>query len=53
MSAPVRYCGRAGDTQGFDQVNVRVPGQLHGAGTVNVVVTADGQASNAVIVAVK
>ncbi len=51
VSSPVQYAGAQGQYPGFDQVNVQVPGAL--GGTVNVVVTADGQASNAVTVAVK
>jgi uncharacterized protein (TIGR03437 family) len=52
VSVPVAYAGAQGQYPGFDQVNVQLPGQLHGAGTVNVVLTVDGQASNAVQIAV-
>jgi uncharacterized protein (TIGR03437 family) len=45
---PVLYSGAQGPFAGLDQVNVALPASLAGAGTVNVVVTADGHASNAV-----
>ncbi|MDR3698403.1 MAG: glycosyl hydrolase family protein [Candidatus Sulfopaludibacter sp.] len=53
VSVPVQYAGAQGQYPGFDQVNVQLPGQLHGAGTVNVVLGIDGQASNSVQIAVK
>jgi uncharacterized protein (TIGR03437 family) len=34
----------------LDQVNLAVPQSAAGSGTVNVIVTADGTASNAVLV---
>jgi uncharacterized protein (TIGR03437 family) len=49
---PVQYAGAQGQFQGFDQVNIQLPAQLKGAGTVNLTLTVDGQASNAVQIAV-
>ncbi len=40
INAPVAYAGPAGSTPGLDQVNVLIPAQLAGAGTVNVVLSA-------------
>jgi uncharacterized protein (TIGR03437 family) len=45
-NAPVLYASAAPGFYGLDQVNVQVPAGL--TGTVNVVVTVDGQASNTV-----
>jgi len=42
--------GTAGSYYGLDQVNVLLPRSLVGAGTVNVVLTADGQTANTVTV---
>jgi uncharacterized protein (TIGR03437 family) len=47
-TVPVLYAGAEGSFQGLDQVNVHVPSSLAGAGTVNIVITADGQAANTV-----
>jgi len=52
INVPVQYAGAQGQYPGFDQVNIQLPGQLRGAGTVNVVLTVDGQKSNAVQIAV-
>ena len=48
VSVPVSYAGPQGQYSGFDQVNVAIPAQLRGQGTVNVTVTADGRTSNPV-----
>lgn len=48
VSVPVQYAGPQGQYPGFDQVNILLPASLAGAGTVNLVVTADGIAGNAV-----
>jgi uncharacterized protein (TIGR03437 family) len=45
---PVLFSGAQGGFAGLDQVNVALPNTLQGAGTVSVVVSADGQSSNAV-----
>lgn len=47
VSAPVQYAGASGYT-GEDQINIQIPNSVFGAGTVNVVLTADGQTSNTV-----
>ncbi|HTB14078.1 MAG TPA: hypothetical protein VK752_21045 [Bryobacteraceae bacterium] len=40
LNAPVAYAGPAGSTPGLDQVNVLIPPQLAGAGTVKVILSA-------------
>jgi uncharacterized protein (TIGR03437 family) len=40
VDAPVSYAGPAPGTPGLDQVNVLIPAQLAGSGTVNVVLSA-------------
>jgi uncharacterized protein (TIGR03437 family) len=46
-SVPAVYAAQA-TYPGLDQVNLQIPQSLAGAGTVNIVVTADGQAANTV-----
>ena len=46
VQAEVLYAGPQGEFLGLDQINVRVPKQLAGAGLVEVVVTVDGVVSN-------
>jgi uncharacterized protein (TIGR03437 family) len=48
INAQVLYASLAPGFEGLDQVNVKVPNGLIGAGTVNVVVTVDGQTANVV-----
>jgi uncharacterized protein (TIGR03437 family) len=48
--ATVAFAGAQGGSAGLDQVNVLLPAELKGAGRVELVVTADGVASNAVTV---
>jgi uncharacterized protein (TIGR03437 family) len=48
INAQVLYASLAPGFEGLDQVNVKIPNGLTGAGTVNVVVTVDGQTANAV-----
>jgi uncharacterized protein (TIGR03437 family) len=48
VSVPVQFAGAQGQYPGFDQVNILLPLSLQGAGTVNVVLTVDGQTANAV-----
>jgi uncharacterized protein (TIGR03437 family) len=48
QSVPVQYAGAAPGYTGEDQVNIQVPSSLYQSGTVSLVVTADGQASNTV-----
>ena len=50
VSVPVQYAGAQPNFPGLDQVNVYLPAALSGAGVVNVVLTADGQVSNTVMV---
>ena len=47
------YAGPQGQVPGMDQVNFGLPLSLRGSGTVNVVVTADGVASNPVQLAIQ
>jgi uncharacterized protein (TIGR03437 family) len=47
-SAQVAYAGPQGHYAGLDQVNVQLPKSLQGSGQSDVVLTTDGQASNAV-----
>jgi hypothetical protein len=51
QSAQVLYAGAAPGFQGLDQVNVALPAGFNLHGTVNVVVTVDGQAANTVTLA--
>jgi len=53
VDAPVSYAGPQDTYPGLDQVNVALPTSLHGAGVVDVVLTLDGQTSNAVQIAVQ
>jgi large repetitive protein len=48
--ATVAFAGAQSGSAGLDQVNVLLPAELKGAGRVELVVTADGVASNAVTV---
>ena len=52
VSVPVTYFGTQGTYPGLDQINITLPVSLSGSGEVDVVVTADGQSSNAVRIAV-
>jgi uncharacterized protein (TIGR03437 family) len=47
-AAPVLFAGPQGGASGLDQLNVLLPAELKAAGRVDVVVTADGVASNTV-----
>jgi uncharacterized protein (TIGR03437 family) len=53
VTAPVQYAGPAPGFEGLDQVNVGLPLTLRGSGQVNVVLTADGQSSNAVTIQIQ
>jgi uncharacterized protein (TIGR03437 family) len=48
INAPVAYAGSAGSAPGLDQVNVLIPPQLAGSGTVNVVLSAASIDTNVV-----
>ena len=52
-SVPVLYAGPQPSFAGLDQVNVPLPLSLRGSGEVPVVVTVDGQASNAVTISIQ
>ena len=52
IDAPVSYAGPQGSIAGLDQVNVLLPPQLAGRGTVNIALTADSNAANAVNIAI-
>ena len=54
LSVPVLYAGAASGFAGEDQVNIGpLPQSLAGAGSVNIVLTADGQAANTVNVTIQ
>jgi uncharacterized protein (TIGR03437 family) len=50
IAVPVLYAGAQPTFDGLDQVNVALPLELRGAGEVPVVLTVDGQTSNAVTI---
>ena len=52
VAAEVGYAGAQGDFAGLDQLNIRIPRSLPG-GEFDVIVTAEGKASNTVRVALK
>jgi uncharacterized protein (TIGR03437 family) len=53
INAPVAYAGPQGATPGLDQVNVLLPPQLTGSGTVDIVLTAASKAANVVNIAIQ
>lgn len=53
VSAPVSFAGAQGSYAGLDQANIQIPSSLAGKGSVNVVLTADGLASNVVTINMK
>jgi uncharacterized protein (TIGR03437 family) len=53
VSLPALYADPAPNFEGLDQVNVALPLTLRGSGEVNVALTVDGQASNAVTINVR
>ena len=53
IALPVQYAGLQPDFAGLDQINVPLTLQLRGAGETNVVLTVDGQTSNAVTINIK
>jgi uncharacterized protein (TIGR03437 family) len=50
ISVPVLYAGPQPSFQGLDQVNVTLTLNLRGSGEVPVILTVDGQSSNAVTI---
>ena len=53
ITAPVTYAGAQGETDGLDQVNVLLPPQLAGSGTVRIALSAGLSAANVVNIAVQ
>jgi uncharacterized protein (TIGR03437 family) len=53
MTATVTYAGPQGTYPGLDQYNILVPSSVAGMGTVNIVVTAGGVASNPIHVTIQ
>jgi len=53
INAPVAYVGPQGTIPGLDQVNVLLPPQLAGSGTVSIVLTAALKAANVVNIAIQ
>lgn len=53
QNATVLYSGAQGTYAGLDQVNVAIPQNLAGAGSVGVVVQVDGRVTNTVIIQIK
>lgn len=52
-TAEVLYAGATTEFAGLDQVNVRLPQNLAGRGTINIALTVEGQAANLVNISVK
>jgi uncharacterized protein (TIGR03437 family) len=52
-SVPVAYAAQQGTYPGLDQVNPQLPKALSAAGSLNVVLTVDGQAANNVTVIIQ
>jgi uncharacterized protein (TIGR03437 family) len=52
-AVPVLYAGPQMQFAGLDQINVRLPGSLRGKGEVDLVLTADGVASNTVRIGIR
>ena len=53
QSVPVLYAGAQAQYPGLDQVDLQIPASLKGSGTVNVVITVNGQAANTVTVTIQ
>jgi uncharacterized protein (TIGR03437 family) len=53
VEATVIYAGPQGGIAGLDQVNVLIPAQLAGSGTVNVVLTAAAIVANIAKITIK
>jgi uncharacterized protein (TIGR03437 family) len=54
VSVPVVFFGAQGTYAGVDQINIGpLPASLAGAGLVNVVISADGQAANTVTMSIQ
>lgn len=53
QSVQVLYAGAQPQYPGLDQVDIQIPSSLKGAGTVNVVISVNGQAANTVTVSIQ
>ncbi len=53
LPAAVHYAGRQPEYAGLDQVNIELPAALAGRGAIDVSITAQGRASNAVSVIIR
>jgi uncharacterized protein (TIGR03437 family) len=53
LATPVLYAGAQGELVGLDQVNVSLPRNLMGRGSVNLTLTVDGKATNSVQISVQ
>jgi uncharacterized protein (TIGR03437 family) len=53
VDAPVAFAGAQGEFGGLDQVNIQIPASLRGRGSVQVVITVDGQNTNIVTINVQ
>src|SRR5262249_12873560 len=51
-NAPLNFAGAQGEMIGLDQFNALLPRSLAGRSEVNVILTADGKASNVVKIAI-
>jgi uncharacterized protein (TIGR03437 family) len=53
IRVPVSYAGPTPNFNGLDQVNVRLISSLQGTGESKVILTVDGQTSNAVTISIQ
>ena len=53
VNVPVAFCGAQGTYEGLDQLNLGPLPSTIGAGVLNLVITADGQAANIVTLAIQ
>ena len=53
VDATVLFAGAQGDFPALDQVNVLIPASLRGRGAVPIVLTVDGQRTNAVTISIQ
>lgn len=51
--AEVLFAGATQEFAGLDQINIRLPQNLAGRGSINIALTADGQIANSVTVSIK
>jgi large repetitive protein len=53
VSVPVAYAGSQFVYPGLDQINLQLPNSLAGSGTVNVIITVNGQTANTVQIGIQ